>query len=86
MTDDNSRIAPDILRLFRLAQLSARPLAAGEGRHHVPPHRASGERQLRSGIILINFKQKSGKVGGLEGRYSPILPDYSWNGLMLKTL
>ena len=37
-------------------------------------------------LFLINFKQKSGKVGGLQGRYSPILPDYSWNGLMLKTL
>ena len=80
------RAAPDILRLFRLAQLSARPLAAGQGRHHVPPYRAGGEHQLRSGIILINFKQKSEKVEGLQGRYSSILPDNSLNDLMLKTL
>ena len=40
--------APDILRLLRLAQLRARPLAAGHGAGHVPGHRAGGQHHLGS--------------------------------------
>ena len=43
--------APDILRLFRLAQLRARPLAAGHGAGHVPGHRAGGQHHLGSAEV-----------------------------------
>ena len=47
------RAPPDILRLFWLAQLSPRPLVAGQGSPDVPQLRAGGEHQLRSVNLLL---------------------------------